>query len=439
MNKPTFTISAKLINLIADISAQVERYAIRMEQEDGFVLRNKNRIKIIQASLAIEGNTLSENMIMDVLEGRPVVAPLRKIQEVKNAIKTYDTFSTLNPYSINDLLRAHGLMMETLIEESGSFRKGGVGVFSGNLAVHVAPPAERVPFLMDDLFEWLKESNDHLLIKSCIFHYKFEFIHPFIDGNGRIGRLWQSLILSKLHPIFEHLPVESIVFQNQQQYYDAISRSTRTSDSAHFIEFMLEEILTTLKNRQNLSLKSENDDTVNDTVRTNVSSETHNTADDTVNQNNYNSDLQHIENYDTDTVNIKTDDTVNIYGSDIENNTTNDTVLIKENDTVSETPKFVELPNEDDLKKDSISTEKNDTVFDTVTKIVNSDEKQSNDTVNDTVNHIKSNPKITLDELALKLNKSRRTVTRTIKKLQEEGIISRNGSDKTGYWEVNID
>ncbi|MEI6554273.1 MAG: Fic family protein [Paludibacter sp.] len=438
MNKPTFTISAKLINLIADISAQVERYAIRMEQEDGFVLRNKNRIKIIQASLAIEGNTLSENMITDILEGKPVVAPLRKIQEVKNAIKTYDAFSTLNPYSINDLLRAQGLMMETLIEEAGSFRKGGVGVFSGTIAVHVAPPAERVPFLMDDLFEWLKESNDHLLIKSCIFHYKFEFIHPFIDGNGRIGRLWQSLILSKLHPIFEHLPVESIIFQNQQQYYDAISRSTRTSDSAHFIEFMLEEILTTLRNRQGIALKSENNDTVSDTVSINPEPQSHQKPNDTVNTNSYSVDNKVISGNNNDTVNEKTDDTVNIIASDTENNTTNDTVLFNTNDTVTEISKTTNLGDNEEVEKEVVSIINNDTVSDTVSEVVNFDEKQSNDTVSDTVNHIKSNPKITLDELALRLNKSRRTVTRTIKKLQEEGIISRNGSDKTGYWEVNI-
>ncbi len=438
MNKPTFTISAKLINLIADISAQVERYAIRMEQEDGFVLRNKNRIKIIQASLAIEGNTLSENMITDILEGKPVVAPLRKIQEVKNAIKTYDAFSTLNPYSINDLLRAQGLMMETLIEEAGSFRKGGVGVFSGTIAVHVAPPAERVPFLMDDLFEWLKESNDHLLIKSCIFHYKFEFIHPFIDGNGRIGRLWQSLILSKLHPIFEHLPVESIIFQNQQQYYDAISRSTRTSDSAHFIEFMLEEILTTLRNRQGVALKSENNDTANDTVSTYSEPQTYQKPNDTVITNPYSVDNKFISDNNNDTVNENTDDTVNNIASDTENNTTNDTVLFNTNDTVSEISKTTDLGDNEEVEKDVVSIINNDTVSDTVSEVVNFDEKQSNDTVSDTVNHIKSNPKITLDELALRLNKSRRTVTRTIKKLQEEGIISRNGSDKTGYWEVNI-
>jgi Fic family protein len=321
--KPPFSISPKSINLIADISAQIERYSIRMEQEDGLLLRKINRIKTIHGSLAIEGNTLSESLITDIIEGKPVVAPLREIQEVKNAIKTYDAFSSLNPFRVDDLLKGHGLMMEALVDDAGYFRRSGVGVFSGSKAVHVAPPAGNVPHLMNDLFDWLKKSEDHLLIKSCVFHYEFEFIHPFIDGNGRLGRLWQSLILSKLHPIFEHLPVENIVFENQQQYYDAISQSTKATDCRPFIEFMLEEILTTLKKRQGEPLKPESNDTVNDTV-------------------------------------------------------------------------------------------------------------------NGTVKLIKANQRITIDELALKLNKSRRTITRIIKKLQADGIISRIGSDKTGHWEIKI-
>ena len=250
MNKPPFTISTRSINLIAEISAQIERYAIRMEQEDGLMLRKINRIKTIQGSLAIEGNTLSVALITDIIEGRNVMASLREIKEVKNAIKTYNAFPTLNPYVVKDLLKAHAFMMEALIDNSGYFRRGGVGIFSGNKAVHIAPPADRVPLLMDDLFDWLQNSGDHLLIKSCVFHYEFEFIHPFMDGNGRLGRLWQSLILSRLHPVFEHLPVENMVFQNQQRYYEAIQQSTQATDSGIFVEFMLEEILGTLIKRQ---------------------------------------------------------------------------------------------------------------------------------------------------------------------------------------------
>jgi len=247
---PPFTVSAEAINLIAEISGQIERYAIRLEQEDGLLLRKVNRIKTIHSSLAIEGNTLSEDQVRDIIDGKTVVAPIKEIQEVKNAIATYNLYPTLNPYSVKDLLKAHGVMMQALIDDAGRFRRGGVGVFSEQGLVHMAPPAERVPFLMDDLFAWLQSSKDHLLIRSCVFHYEFEFIHPFIDGNGRTGRLWQSLILGRLHPLFEHLPVENMVYANQQAYYDAITASTHAGQSGPFIDFMLNEIYKTLKSHQ---------------------------------------------------------------------------------------------------------------------------------------------------------------------------------------------
>ena len=246
MYKPPFTVSAKAINLIAKISSQLERYAIRMEQEDTLRLRRANRIKTIHSSLAIEGNTLSEGEVQAVLEGKKVVAPLKEIQEVKNAIKTYELYPKLNPFSIQDLLLAHGTMMSGLVDEAGMFRKGGVGVFDGDKPIHIAPPADRVRDLMSDLFGWLENADDHLLIRSCVFHYEFEFIHPFADGNGRIGRLWQSLILGRLNPIFEHLPVENMVYSNQKAYYHAINRSSDLGDSGPFIDFMLEEILDAL-------------------------------------------------------------------------------------------------------------------------------------------------------------------------------------------------
>lgn len=153
----------------------------------------------------------------------------------------------LDAFKESDLLRAHGIMMQALVENVGQYRKGGVGVFSDEGCVHMAPPEERVPYLMADLFDWLKRSPDHLLVRSCVFHYEFEFIHPFADGNGRMGRLWQSLILSKLHPVFEHLPVENRVYANQQQYYDAITASSNAANSGPFIDFMLGEILKTLE------------------------------------------------------------------------------------------------------------------------------------------------------------------------------------------------
>jgi len=253
MYKPPFTVSPKAINLIASISSQIERYAIKMEQGDTLRLRRVDRIKTIHSSLAIEGNTLSEGEVQAVLEGKTVVAPLKEIQEVRNAIKTYELYPKLDPFSLQDLLLAHGTMMAGLVDEAGMFRKGGVGVFDGDKPVHIAPQADRVRDLMNDLFVWLENADDHLLIKSCVFHYEFEFIHPFADGNGRIGRLWQSLILGRLNPIFEHLPVENMVYSNQQAYYNAINKSSYLADSGPFIDFMLEEILNALIDHQGKS------------------------------------------------------------------------------------------------------------------------------------------------------------------------------------------
>ena len=213
---PPFTVTANAINLVAEISALIERYAIRLEKVDGLRLRKVNRIKTIHSSLAIEGNKLSEDQVRDIIDGKNVIAPLREIQEVKNAIKTYELYPTLNPFNIKDLLKAHGVMMTSLTNDAGKFRQGGVGVFEGKRCVHLAPSAQRVPILISELFEWLKKSKDHLLIRSCVFHFEFEFIHPFSDGNGRMGRLWQSLILGKLNPIFEYLPIENMVYANQQ-------------------------------------------------------------------------------------------------------------------------------------------------------------------------------------------------------------------------------
>lgn len=256
MYTPPFTVSAEAINLIAEISGQIERYAIRLEQEDGLRLRKANRIKTIHSSLAIEGNTLSEDEVRDIIDGKNIVAPIKEIQEVKNAIATYELYPTLNPFDMKDLLKTHGVMMQALVDDAGRFRRGGVGVFGERGLVHMAPPADRVPTLMYELFEWLKDSKDHLLIRSCVFHYEFEFIHPFIDGNGRTGRLWQSLILGRLHPLFEHLPVENMVYANQQAYYDAITASTHAGQSGPFIDFMLKEIYKTLKSHQGEELNN---------------------------------------------------------------------------------------------------------------------------------------------------------------------------------------
>ena len=209
--QPIFTVSAQTVSMVAEISALLERYTITQDFADNLKLRRVNKIKTIQSTLAIEGNTLSLKQVTDIIDGKKVIAPLREIQEVKNAIAAYDLFSELDPFSFPDLLKAHSVMMAALIEEPGKFRKGGAGVSDGKQVVHVAPPAAFVPSQIKDLFKWLKSAPDHLLIKSCVFHYEFEFIHPFADGNGRLGRLWQSLILARLHSLFQHLPIEKMV------------------------------------------------------------------------------------------------------------------------------------------------------------------------------------------------------------------------------------
>ena len=269
MYTPPFTISAEAINKIAEVSGLIERYAIRLEQKDALHLRKVNRIRTIHSSLAIEGNKLTEEDVRDIINGKNIIAPIKEIQEVKNAIKTYEMYPYLDAFKEEDLLKAHAQMMEAIIDHPGRYRHGGVGVFSEHGLVHMAPPADRVPYLMKDLFAWLNQSKDHLLIRSCVFHYEFEFIHPFADGNGRMGRLWQSLILGKLHPLFEHLPVENMVFSNQQAYYDAITASTQAADSGVFIDFMLSEIIETLKRHQGEELHEVHDE-VHDKVQDKV-------------------------------------------------------------------------------------------------------------------------------------------------------------------------
>lgn len=248
--RPPFTVSTAAINLIAEISGLIERYVIRLEQADGLKLRKANRIKTIYSSLAIEGNTLSEDEVRDVINGKTVIAPVRQLQEVRNAIRAYDLYPKLDAFKEKDLLKAHSVMMEALVPEAGHYRSQGVGVFGEQGLVHMAPPHAMVPQLMGNLFGWLKNSEDHLLIRSCVFHYEFEFIHPFLDGNGRMGRLWQSLILGKLNPVFEFLPVENMVHANQQRYYDAIMQSGALADCGPFIDFMLGEISASLKAHQ---------------------------------------------------------------------------------------------------------------------------------------------------------------------------------------------
>ncbi len=245
--QPPCTITPVIERLLGQICEFVGRHSLPIAEEQNLKLRRINRIRTIQGSLAIEGNTLSEDQITAILAGKPVVAPLREIQEVKNAIEVYDRLEQWNPYKEEDLLAAHEIMMQGLIDYPGRYRGGGVGIMGRNEIIHVAPPASRVNILMRDLFNWLERSEHHPLVASSIFHYEFEFIHPFADGNGRMGRLWQSLILTGWNSIFAITPVESMVHAHQQAYYEAIGQSTKMGDSAAFVAFMLETILAVLE------------------------------------------------------------------------------------------------------------------------------------------------------------------------------------------------
>jgi Fic family protein len=241
--QPPYTITPAILNRVAQIGEAVGRLSVLTDQAKALRLRRINRIRTIRGSLAIEGNTLSEAQITAILEGRRVIAPPKEVQEVRNAIAAYDHFDKWRPEVEADLLEAHRILMAGLIDEAGVYRRGGVGVLAGSRVIHMAPPAKRVQALMRDLFLWLAGSDTHPLVTGSVFHYEFEFIHPFADGNGRMGRLWQSLILAHWNPLFADIPVESLVFEHQAEYYRALQESTNQTDSAPFIDFMLRMIL----------------------------------------------------------------------------------------------------------------------------------------------------------------------------------------------------
>lgn len=239
--QPPYTITPAIVTLVARIGEAVGRLSLLAAAATR--INRINRIRTIRGSLAIEGNTLSEEQITAILEGKRVIAPPREVQEVRNAIAAYDRFARWRPGSEADLLEAHRVLMAGLIDEAGVYRRGGVGVMAGDRVIHLAPPAQRVPTLMDDLLRWLATSDAHPLVTSSVFHYEFEFIHPFADGNGRMGRLWQTLILTRWHPLFADIPVESLVFAHQAEYYEALQESTDRTDCAPFIAFMLRMVL----------------------------------------------------------------------------------------------------------------------------------------------------------------------------------------------------
>ena len=237
----------KMTFLIAEISEQVGRITVLQEGAISPHLRRENRIRTIHSSLAIEHNSLSLEQVTAILDGKRVLGNPNEIKEVQNAYEAYELMLRLDPSSVDNLLKAHKLMMNGLVPENGKFRSGGVGVFDGEVLIHMAPSAEFVPEHIHNLFAWYKHSELHPLIKSAVFHYEFEFIHPFADGNGRMGRMWHSLLLGKWKELFFWLPIEELIQSRQKEYYDALSAADKQADSAGFVELMLEIIRGSLK------------------------------------------------------------------------------------------------------------------------------------------------------------------------------------------------
>ncbi len=245
--KPPFEITNQIIDYVAEISELVGRMTASSPLSTNPTLRRANRIRTIHGSLAIEQNTLSLEQVTAVLNGKHVLAPPKDIAEVKNAFEIYDRLEDLDPYSVDDLLTAHGIMTRGLVEEAGMFRTRPVGVVdSEGHVLHFGTLPQYIPGLVMELLEWVKNSEVHMLIRSCVFHYELELIHPFADGNGRVGRLWHTLLLSKWNSAFAWLPVESIIHDRQQEYYEAINASNNAGESTVFIEFMLSSIKASL-------------------------------------------------------------------------------------------------------------------------------------------------------------------------------------------------
>ncbi len=244
-NKPPFTITSKILNLVSKISEAAARLEILEHQAITPTLRKVNKIKTITGTLEIEGNTLGIEKVTAIIDGKTVLGSAKEIAEVQGAIKVYENLEIFDYKKIDDILKAHKFLMGNILTNAGKFRVKNVGVGGKEGVVHIAPPSSRVPKLMDDLFDWLRNSDIHPLIKSSVFHYEFEFIHPFIDGNGRVGRLWQTLILYRWKNIFSMIPVESVIRDAGEKYYKALEDSGTLGESTPFIEFMLESILLT--------------------------------------------------------------------------------------------------------------------------------------------------------------------------------------------------
>lgn len=240
--KPPYQITPEILKLITSISEKIGAVNASFLNRPSPKLRKQNRIKTIHSSLKIEGNTLTEEQITALLENKRVIGPKKDVVEVLNAIDIYDNLEKYNPENERSFLKAHQNLMNNLVEKAGKYRNQSVEIVKGSKVEHLAPPYENVPFLMNDLFEYLKNGDEIELIKSCVFHYEMEFIHPFLDGNGRMGRLWQTLILMEKYPVFEFLPFETLISNDQEKYYKALAESDKSGQSTKFIEYMLKVI-----------------------------------------------------------------------------------------------------------------------------------------------------------------------------------------------------
>ena len=263
--KPPFEINEKIMSDVIEIAELVGRVSITKQLSLNPTLRRTNRIRTIYSSLAIEQNTLDIDQVTAVLSGKHIIAPPKDIAEVKNAYEIYECMDSLNPYSIDDILKAHSIMVKGLVNECGEFRSGQVGIVDNNGKIlHFGTLPQYIPKLVSELLEWVETSNIHMLIKSCVFHYEFELIHPFADGNGRIGRLWHTLLLSKWNSLFAWLPIESIIHDNQKEYYDAINNSNSNGESTAFIELMLSVIKQALLEASEMTIPSYTTNNKND-------------------------------------------------------------------------------------------------------------------------------------------------------------------------------
>jgi len=248
---PPYEITSKILLLISSISEKLGVVNANFLNKPSPQLRKQNKIKTIHSSLRIEGNTLTQEQVTAIIENKRVIGPKKDVLEVVNAIQVYDHIADFEFLSVKSFLKAHEMLMQGLVDGAGKFRTQGVGIFQGSKVAHIAPPAENVPHLMNDLFKYLKSKDELPIIKSCVFHYEMEFIHPFTDGNGRMGRLWQTVILLKKFPVFEFLPFETLISQSQQEYYKSLAKSDKVGKSTEFIEYMLNVIDKSLEDMLN--------------------------------------------------------------------------------------------------------------------------------------------------------------------------------------------